>query len=75
MSGLEVLRKIKAHPSSRKIQVILITGVSGLEMKIEGFQTGADDYISKPINTGELLLKVDHCFSALTDQEMALALR
>ena len=75
VSGLEVLRKIKAHPSSRKTQVILITGASGLEMKIEGFQTGADDYISKPINTRELLLKVDHCFSTLMNQERELELR
>jgi DNA-binding response OmpR family regulator len=75
VSGLEVLRKIKSDPSTRGILVILITGASGLEMKIEGFQTGADDYVPKTINPRELLLKVDRCFSTLREQETAVALK
>jgi two-component system response regulator HydG len=75
VSGLEVLRKIKSDPSTRGIAVILITGASGLEMKIEGFQTGAYDYVAKTINPRELLLKVDRCFSSLREQETAVALK
>ena len=75
VSGLEVLRKIKSDPSTRGILVILITGASGLEMKIEGFQTGACDYVPKTINPRELLLKVDRCFSSLGEQETAVALK
>ena len=75
ISGLEILRQIKTDPSTRDIAVILITGTSGLEMKIEGFQTGANDYLSKPINLRELHLKVDHCFMNLKDQETAIAIR
>jgi PleD family two-component response regulator len=55
--------------------VILITGASGLDMKIEGFQTGASDYVAKPLNSRELLLKVDRCFNTLKDQAATLALK
>ena len=75
ISGLEILRQIRTHPSTRDTAVILITGTSGLEMKIEGFQTGANDYLSKPINLRELQLKIEHCFASLKDQEAAIALR
>ena len=75
ISGLEILRQIRTHPSTRDTAVILITGTSGLEMKIEGFQTGANDYLSKPINLRELHLKIEHCFASLKDQEAAIALR
>jgi DNA-binding response OmpR family regulator len=75
ISGLEILRQIKTNPSTRDVLVILITGTTGLEMKIEGFQTGANDYLSKPINLRELLLKVERCFSNLQDQETAVALK
>ena len=44
-------------------------------MKIEGFQTGANDYLSKPINLREIHLKVEHCFMNLKDQETAIAVR
>lgn len=73
ISGLEILRKIKSDSATREIMVILITGASGLEMKIEGFQTGANDYVAKPLNARELLLKVDRCFSTLDDHETAVA--
>jgi len=75
ISGLEILRQIKANPGTRDVLVILITGSSGLEMKIEGFQTGANDYLSKPVNLRELLLKVERCFLNLKDQETAIALK
>jgi DNA-binding response OmpR family regulator len=75
ISGLEILRQIRTNPSTRDIAVILITGTSGLEMKIEGFQTGANDYLSKPVNLRELHLKVEHCFANLRDQETAIAVK
>ncbi len=59
ISGLEILRRIRSTPGTQEITIILITGTSGLEMKIEGFHTGANDYIAKPIVPRELLLKVE----------------
>jgi DNA-binding response OmpR family regulator len=75
ISGLEILRQIKTNPSTRDVLVILITGASGLEMKIEGFQMGANDYLSKPVNLRELLLRVERCFMNLKDRETAVALK
>jgi DNA-binding response OmpR family regulator len=48
---------------------MLITGTTGLEMKIEGFNTGANDYISKPINPRELLLKIDRFLKTVEVQK------
>ena len=59
ISGLEILRRIRSVPTNHEVTIILITGASELEMKIEGFHTGANDYISKPIIPRELLLKVE----------------
>jgi len=75
ISGLEVLRQIKTNPSSRRVLVILITGATGMDMKIEAFQTGANDYLSKPINLRELVLKVHRCFATLQDEESAIVMK
>lgn len=75
ISGLEILRQLKANPLTRNVLVILITGASGLEMKIEGYQTGANDYLSKPINLRELRLKIERCFLNLKDQDTAVAFK
>lgn len=70
VSGLEILRRAKSGPAQKcDAYVILITGSSGIEMKIEGFHTGASDYVSKPIDTRELLLKVDRVFKTISAQK------
>ena len=72
MSGLEILRQIRAQAEFREVVVILITGTTGLEMKIEGFNTGANDYISKPVNARELLLKIDQFLKTVEVQKNKL---
>jgi cyclic di-GMP phosphodiesterase len=69
ISGLEILRQIRTQADFREIIVMLITGTTGLEMKIEGFNTGANDYISKPINPRELLLKIDRFLKTVEVQK------
>ncbi len=58
MDGIDFCRKIKADTQTDYIAVILLTARSSDENKIEGLETGADDYIVKPFNTNELLLKI-----------------
>ncbi len=73
MSGLEVLRQVRADPSTQETVVIVVTGSSGLEMKVEGFNTGANDYVSKPINAREVLLKIERFLQSLAYQRHALS--
>jgi putative two-component system response regulator len=57
VSGLEVCRRIKATPETRLTPVVLITGLSDTEDRIEGINAGADDFLSKPIDFNELLAR------------------
>ena len=57
VSGLEVCRQIKAKPETRLTPVVLITGLSDTEDRIEGINAGADDFLSKPIDFNELLAR------------------
>jgi cyclic di-GMP phosphodiesterase len=58
MSGFEVCRRIKATPETRLTPVVLITGLSATEDRIQGINSGADDLLSKPIDINELLARV-----------------
>ena len=57
INGFEVCRRIKATPETRLTPVVLITGLSATEDRIEGINAGADDFLSKPIDINELLAR------------------
>lgn len=57
MDGVEMLRQIRNNRITRHIPVIILTAKAGRENKIDGLDSGADDYITKPFDTQELLLK------------------
>ncbi len=57
MSGFQVCRRIKATPETRLTPVVLITGLTATEDRIEGINAGADDFLSKPIDFNELLAR------------------
>ena len=56
--GTEVLKRLRGDPRVRQTPVILLTARSQEDDKIEGFESGADDYITKPFSPKELLLRV-----------------
>jgi len=58
MSGLEVCRKLKAHPDTADIPVILITALADRESKMAGLEAGADDFLTKPVDEVTLLARV-----------------
>ena len=58
MPGDDGLTLTKEIRESSDIPIILLTAKSGMESKIEGFEIGADDYLTKPFNPKELLLRV-----------------
>ncbi len=54
MDGLECCRRIKAEMSTSHIPVLMLTACSLDEQRVEGYESGADGYVSKPFN-GEVL--------------------
>ena len=58
MDGIDICRNIRNNPLTRQIYLILLTARRGQEDKIQGLQSGADDYITKPFNRDELRARV-----------------
>ncbi|MCM8813037.1 MAG: hybrid sensor histidine kinase/response regulator [Candidatus Omnitrophica bacterium] len=59
MDGFEVCRQLHEDERFREIPVLLITGMDSLEDKLNGFRSGAVDYIVKPFNGEEVKLRVN----------------
>lgn len=58
MGGLELLAELRKR--NNRIPVIIITGYAELETAIEGMRLGASDYLQKPYNRTELLLRIEN---------------
>ena len=58
IDGFEVCRQIKSIPNRSDIPVLFLTGKTGSESIVHGFELGASDYITKPFNGPELLARV-----------------
>jgi signal transduction histidine kinase len=81
LSGLEVCRQLKNDPRTRLCQVVLVTALDGAPHRVEGLDTGADDYIAKPVRREEFMAKVRSMLRArrllaeLEEARATLALR
>jgi len=58
MTGYEVCKILKSQARSRLCQVMLVTALDSIPDKVEGLDTGADDYTPKPVRRDEFLAKV-----------------
>ncbi|MCL4559576.1 MAG: response regulator transcription factor [Chloroflexi bacterium] len=58
MDGYTVCREMRADPLLKDVPILFLTAKSKDEDKINGFNAGADDYLSKPFNLDELILRV-----------------
>lgn len=58
MDGWQVCRAIKNHPDHGSTKVVMVTAKGDYEDKFEGMRSGADDYVVKPVDLGELEEKV-----------------
>lgn len=58
VSGIEVCRRIRSKPETRNMPVIMLTARSEEADRIRGLDTGADDYMTKPFSTNELIARV-----------------
>ncbi|MFZ5724243.1 MAG: phosphate regulon transcriptional regulator PhoB [Pseudomonadota bacterium] len=58
VSGIELTRRLKRDESTQEIPIILLTAKSEEDNKILGLDVGADDYVTKPFSTRELLSRI-----------------
>ncbi len=63
LNGLELCKRIKSDSRTSHIPVILLTAKASEEDKIEGLQYRANDYLMKPFNEMELILKIENLLS------------
>ena len=56
-TGYDVCRAVKSQPETRFIPIVLVTGLSRVDERIQGITCGADDFLSKPVNRQELLAR------------------
>ncbi len=57
-TGFAVCRAVKSRPETRLIPVVLVTGLTSTDDRIQGIEAGADDFLTKPVNKEELLARV-----------------
>ena len=58
MSGVDFAKKLKRDRLTRDIPVIIITAKGAEEDKVRGLESGADDYVTKPFSTRELIARI-----------------
>jgi putative two-component system response regulator len=58
MDGYEVCKRIKADPNLRLLPVVMITALNQVGDRVKALESGADDYMSKPVDRVELLARV-----------------
>ncbi len=63
MDGIKVLKKVKEV--SMEIGVIILTGFGDLNSAIDALRVGADDYLLKPCDSEELVLRIEKCLSKM----------
>jgi len=58
LSGIEVCRQLRRKPQTAGIPIIMLTARGDEADRLRGFETGADDYVSKPFSSKELVARV-----------------
>lgn len=58
MSGWELTKTLKANPKFREIPIIMFSALDDVKDKVESFELGVDDYITKPFNFSEVLARI-----------------
>ena len=58
MNGIEFAKRLRANSTTKLIPIIMLTAKSDEDNKIEGFDVGADDYLTKPFSPRELVARI-----------------
>jgi adenylate cyclase len=60
MDGYEVCRRLKLDPQTQDIPIIFISAIDGSVDKVKAFEVGGVDYVSKPFQIEEVLVRIEH---------------
>lgn len=72
MTGFEVAAHLKNNTKTANIPIIFLTALNSTEDIVKGFQAGANDFITKPFNKEELLVRVNHQISLVAAKRLIL---
>lgn len=72
MTGFEVAAHLKDNTKTANIPIIFLTALNSTEDIVKGFQAGANDFITKPFNKEELLVRVNHQISLVAAKRLIL---
>ena len=67
ISGIEVCRRLRARNETRNIPILMLTAMAETEARIAGLEAGVDDYLPKPFDPRELLLRIRTILRRATD--------
>ncbi len=67
LNGMQICRMLRADPKLRKVPVIFLTAKAEETDRIQGLETGADDYVCKPFSVKELVLRVQTILRRLAE--------
>ena len=59
MDGFEVCRRLKSNPKTSDIPIIFLTALRDISYRLKGIEAGGDEFLSRPHNREELLLRVN----------------
>ncbi len=72
MDGFETAMHLKNNPATAGIPIIFLTALNSTQDIVKGFQAGANDFITKPFNKEELLVRVNHQISLVAAKKLIL---
>jgi DNA-binding response OmpR family regulator len=60
LDGFEAVKRLREHPDTRRVPIIMVTSKAEAESMETGYEYGCSDYIIKPIDSNELVAKVQN---------------
>ena len=68
INGLEMVRQIRKNEKKHNTYILMLSALEDVKNRIQGIKAGADDYMAKPFNTEELLVKIKAAFKIINFQ-------
>ena len=69
INGIQICRLLRAEPQLKNVPVIFLTAKVEEDDRVQGLESGADDYICKPFSTNELVLRVQNILRRTSEKE------